>query len=116
MFYIEVNIGDIKKQFVLDSGASEISISSNLERELIAKGIIKKEHYLQSALYKIADGSIVTKRRVLIPKIKVGDFELYNIAASVGTSDIPLLLGKSFLDKFTKWSIDNKEDILTLQN
>lgn len=116
VFYIKVNIGGVNKNFVLDSGASEISISSNLERELIATGNLKKEDYLQPALYKIADGTIVTKRRVLIHKIKVGDFIINNVTASVGTSDVPLLLGKSFLDKFSKWSINNNKDILTLEN
>jgi aspartyl protease family protein len=115
VFYVDVEIFGIKKKFVLDSGASEISLSQNFERELIASGLLKKEDYLEPALYRIADGSIIAQRRVLIREIKIGDFAVKNVSASIGKSNIPLLLGKSFLDKFTKWSIDNENNILFLE-
>lgn len=114
-YLIFVSINGLKSNFVLDSGASEISISSNFERELIARGLIKKEDYLEQGLYKIANGTIVTQRRINLREVKVGDFTVKNVTASVGNGDIPLLLGKSFLDKFSKWSIDNNTEKLILE-
>jgi len=115
IYKIWVNIGNVKEHFVLDTGASEISISQNIEKELIAKGIIKKEDYLSPGLFKIANGSIVTCRRVNLKELKVGDFIVKNVITSIGVSDAPLLLGKNFLDKFEKWSIDNNTQTLILE-
>lgn len=115
VYKIWVNIGNLKEQFILDTGASEISLSQNSEEELISKGIIKKEDYLESALFRIANGSIVSCRRVNLKQIKVGNFIVKNVIASIGVSEAPLLLGKSFLDKFNKWSIDNNTQTLTLE-
>ncbi|MCF7569643.1 retroviral-like aspartic protease family protein [Sabulilitoribacter arenilitoris] len=115
VYHISIDIGGVTKSFVLDSGASEISLSSELEKEFIARGIIKKESYLEPALYRIADGSIISKKRVVLKNIKVGEYIVNNVTASIGSSNIPLLLGKSFLDKFSKWTIDNTSEKLILE-
>ena len=82
-------------------------INQALERKLINDNILKKEHYLTPALYRIADGSIIEQRRLIIPSVTIGDFTIENVHASVGAGNVPLLLGKSVLDKFSKWSINN---------
>ena len=115
VYQLWVKIGSVKKLFILDSGASELAISRETERDLISSGMITKENYLRSGLYRLADGSIVEARRILIPSIQVGDFTVYNVTASVGGSGAPLLLGRSFLDKFQKWSIDNSNNYLILE-
>jgi clan AA aspartic protease (TIGR02281 family) len=116
IYKISVDISGIKKNFVLDSGASELSISQSLENELISKNLIQKTDYLEPALYKIADGSILSCRRVKLKQVKVGNVIVKNVIASIGISETPLLLGKTFLDNFQKWSIDNKSKLLTLEN
>lgn len=114
VYTLSVKFGAITKIFVLDSGASEITISNTLENELIKNGIIKKEDYLPDALYKIADGSIINQRRVVIKNLSVGEFKLKNISASIGNENTPLLLGRNFLGIFKTWSIDNKKKSLEL--
>lgn len=81
--------------------------------ELVNKGFLKKEYYVSNGLYKIADGSIVICRRLIIPELTIGGFTLKNVNATVGNGDI-LLLGKSVLDKFKSWSIDNLKKALKL--
>ena len=114
-YFISVSINGLVSEFVLDSGASEISLSSDIEKELVSKNLIKKEDYLSSGLYRIADGSIISQRRINLREVKVGSFTVKNITASVGIGNVPLLLGKSFLDKFSKWSIDNNSKRLILE-
>lgn len=114
VYTLSVKFGTITKIFVLDSGASEITISNTLEKELIKNGIIRKEDYLPDALYKIADGSIINQRRVVIKNLSVGEFNLKNISASIGNENTPLLLGRNFLGIFKTWSIDNQKKILEL--
>lgn len=115
VYHVYVTIGGVKKKFVLDSGASDVSLSEEVERELINSGVIKKEYYIESALYKIADGTIVQCRRLILPEIKIGGFTVNNVRAAVGVGSTPLLLGKSFLDKFKKWTIDNASQTLNLE-
>ncbi len=115
-YSLNVNIGGYTKKFILDTGASETTISNVLERELILKKVIKKSDYLPDGLYKIADGSIISQRRVKIPQIKVNGLVIKNLIVSVGNSKSPLLLGRNFLDKFNNWSIDNKNKILSINN
>lgn len=107
VYYVLVKIGDIEKKFILDSGASEVLISPQLELDLTSCGIIRKENYLTPALYRVADGRIIEQRRLIIPRLTIGDFTIENVRAAVGVGAAPLLLGKSVLDKFSKWSINN---------
>jgi aspartyl protease family protein len=115
LYTVKVNIGGEIVSMIFDTGASDISISTKLERVLIEKGILTKNNYLEPGLYKIADGSIVTSRRFKIPFIKVGGFEVKDIICNVNPSSDVLLLGKSFLNAFSKWSVDNTKHILTLE-
>lgn len=115
VFNLWATIGTIKKQFVLDTGASDISISEETERELIDAGLINKSNYLIPSLYKLADGSIIQCRRLLLPSFKIGTFTITNVKASVVGEGAPMLLGKSFLDQFKKWSIDNITQTLNLE-
>ncbi|ESU21377.1 hypothetical protein FCR2A7T_05500 [Flavobacterium cauense R2A-7] len=116
VYKIWVEISGIRKSFVLDTGASEISISQSVEKELISKNLLQKTDYLEPALYRIADGSIVICRRAKLKQVKVGNITIKNVITSVSISETPLLLGRNFLDNFQKWSIDNKSKILTLEN
>ena len=74
---------------------------------LMSNGTIKKENYLTPALYRVADGRIIEQRRLIIPHLTIGNFTVENVHAAVGVGTVPLLLGKSVLDKFSKWSINN---------
>lgn len=112
--YIDVSIGNITKKFVLDTGASDVLISKELESQLIQKGFLRKEHYMTSGLYRIADGSIIKCRRLIIPKLKIGGFILSNVQASVVNHGNTMLLGQSVLGKFGSWNIDNINKTLVL--
>lgn len=114
-FVVNVKFKSLNIPFILDSGAAETSISSNVEKQLLANGTITKNDYLSNGLYRVADGRIVTQRRVLLKKVTVGQFTVRNVSASIGGKDTPLLLGKSFLDKFSNWSINNSEKTLELK-
>lgn len=114
-YRIPIIIGGISKKFVLDSGASDTTISSKLEAQLIKNGTVDKENYLNNALYRIADGSIISQRRFVLKTLKVGNFTVKNIIISVGNEDSPLLLGKNFLDKFETWIINNLNKTIELK-
>jgi predicted aspartyl protease len=85
------------------------------ERELVDKGLIKKENYIESGLYKLADGTIVLERRLKIPNVKIGAFTVKDVECGISPTGDVLLLGKSFLNRFSKWSLDNANKKLILE-
>jgi|TARA_R110002051_G_scaffold230597_1_gene292586 aspartyl protease family protein len=113
-FGIMVSLGNVDEEFTLDTGASETTISNVLEKQMILNGSISQKDYLPEGLYRIADGSIITQRRILLKELSVGPYSVKNIVVSIGNEKSPLLLGKNFLDKFKSWSINNREKSLEL--
>jgi predicted aspartyl protease len=104
---LDVNLNGHIYRFILDSGAGESSMSSELETFLIKNSTIKPQDYLANGKYILADGSTVECKRVNITKILVGNKTVQNIIVSIGPAGSPNLLGQSFLNRISKWSIDN---------
>jgi hypothetical protein len=69
-----LTFGSIEKYFTLDSGANDVFISSDFERDLLLEGLIKKSDYLTARTYRMADGSQVECRRLKLSNIKIGGF------------------------------------------
>lgn len=115
IYKIKVKIGSVEKYFTLDSGANDVFINEDTERDLLLDGVIKKSDYLPSRKYRMADGSYTDCRRLKLDGIQVGDFTVNNVVVAISEdSNGLLLLGKSLLDKFSSWSIDNKTEELVL--
>lgn len=106
--------GAIRLNFVIDSGASDVSIPADVVLTLIRAGTIDQSDFLASKTYTLADGSTVPSQTFRIRSLKVGDVEIRNVIASVGDVRGTLLLGQSFLRRFASWSIDNHRNALVL--
>jgi len=111
VYLVNLKIGDQPMTAILDSGASVVSISKKLEKELLKKKIITRKHYISPAKYRIANGKILTAQRCILPSITVGKLKMKNIVCSIVDDATTILLGKSFLDQFSRWSIDNKNTL-----
>ena len=101
-------------KFVVDSGASEVSVPTDVVSTLVRTGTIAATDFLGSRTYKLADGSTVPSQRFLIRSLKVGDRTVENVTASIAPVAGQLLLGESFLRRFKSWSIDNSRAALIL--
>jgi TonB family protein len=64
----------------------------------------------------LADGSTVPSQRFVIRSLKVGDKTLDNVVGSIAPVTGALLLGQSFLSRFSSWSIDNQRQALVLRS
>ena len=106
--------GQITLDFIVDSGASDVSIPKDVVSTLIRTRTITDADFLGSETYRLADGSTVPSQRLVIRSLKVGTKVLENVAAHIAPDAGQLLLGQSFLKRFRSWSIDNDRTALIL--
>lgn len=105
----------ITLDFMVDSGASDVSIPEDVVTTLIRAGTIRDTDFIGERTYVLADGSRVQSKTFRIRTLKVGDRVLENVTGSVASTKGSLLLGQSFLGRFKSWSIDNNRHVLVLE-
>ena len=106
--------GKITLDFLLDSGAADVSIPSDVFSTLRRTQTISKEDLLKPGEYQLADGSTQRQQRFRIRSLKVGSVELRDVVGSVGPTEGTLLLGQSFLSRLQTWSVDNQRHVLVI--
>ena len=107
--------GALTLNAVIDSGASDVSIPSDVVSTLIRTKTLSEEDFLGVEIYVLADGTKVPSPRFRIRTLKVGNKTLENVTASVASAKAGILLGQSFLSGFKSWSIDNDRHVLILR-
>jgi clan AA aspartic protease (TIGR02281 family) len=107
--------GAIALDFIVDSGAADVSIPADVVMTLMRTGTIKESDFLGQKTYMLADGSKVPSQTFRIRSLKVGDRVLANVDASAAPVEGSLLLGQSFLNRFKSWSVDNSKHSLVLE-
>ena len=100
--------------FVIDSGASDVSVPADVVSTLMRTGTLVPADFTGTQTYVLADGSKVPSQTFRIKSLKVGNLVLSDVSASVASANGSLLLGQSFLARFTSWSIDNARQVLML--
>lgn len=96
MYNISGTINGSHVAFVVDTGATLVSMNSNVAKKL---GIDYKLNGRESLSYTASGKSKIYI--VNLKKVKVGDIELHNVKGAVHEGDFPVitLLGMSFLGK-----------------
>lgn len=98
-FYINVKINNVPILFMIDTGASDITISLKEAKRI---GINLKSINFNRE-YQTANGK-AWGGNVMLEKLEVGGTTFNNISASVNSSEMGTsLLGMSFLRKFRKY-------------
>ena len=104
----------ITLDFFVDSGASDVTIPADIVLKLIQTGTVSGEDFIGRQTYRLADGSTMPSAIFRIRSLQVGDKVLENVRGSVTPVSGGLLLGQSFLGRFSAWSIDNANHQLLL--
>lgn len=104
----------ITLDFIVDSGAADVSIPADVVMTLTRTGTLKKEDYLGEKTYVLADGSEVPSQTFRIRSLKVGNKVLHDVNGSIAPVSGSLLLGQSFLGRFKSWSVDNTKHAILL--
>jgi clan AA aspartic protease (TIGR02281 family) len=105
----------ITLNFIVDSGATDVSIPADVVMTLVRTGTLKEDDFIGKQTYALADGSTVPSDTFRIKSLKVGDKAIENVTAAIAPVQGTLLLGQSFLNRFSSWSIDNTKHVLILK-
>jgi clan AA aspartic protease (TIGR02281 family) len=111
---VEIN-GAMTLDFVIDSGAADVSVPADVFSTLKRAGTISELDVIGRQTYVLADGSKSQSATFTIKSLRVGGMVVKNVRGSVASSRGSLLLGQSFLEHFKSWSIDNTKHQLFLE-
>ena len=115
-FVVPVVINEeITLKFIVDSGASDVSIPGDVASILMRTGSLKLADIAGEQAYRLADGSEMISKTVILRSLKVGDVVVENVRATIAPAEGKLLLGQTFLKRFNAWSIDNANQLLLLR-
>jgi clan AA aspartic protease (TIGR02281 family) len=116
LYLAQVNInGAFTIGFVIDSGASLVMIPEDVVSTLFRTGKLKLSDFTGEGItISLADGSTLPSKTFTLRELSLGDIHLSNVAAAVGTTKSPALLGQSFLSRLKSWSLDNARHVLML--
>jgi hypothetical protein len=115
MHKVKIRIGNETRIWMIDSGASDLLISEDYANRLKKQGIIRELNFIGEGVYLLADNRRVSCKRYKIDSLQIGHFTVNNVILAYSRDTKEFLLGKSLLNKFTEWSIDNKNNKLILK-
>jgi hypothetical protein len=115
MHKIKITIGNQTRIWMIDSGASDLLVSEDYVNTLKKLGVIREMNFIGEGLYSTADNRQVSCKRYKIDSVHIGHFTINNIIIATSRETKEFLMGKSLLNKFSEWSIDNKNNWLILK-
>lgn len=117
VYYLPCKVNGLKLDFILDTGASNISISLSEALFMLKNGYLSEDDIKGSSYAQLANGELVKNTEIRIRKLLIGDLELSNIKAGIiNNIDAPLLLGQSLLSRFGKVTIDYDNNLLIISS
>lgn len=111
---VQVKINDCAEfPMIFDTGCSGVSMSILELSTLIKHGYISENDVVGMTRAQIADGSVVEQAVVNLRKLQIGDYECYNVEASISEhEEAPLLLGNGALKDVESFSIDDQAGVI----
>ena len=107
--------GVLKINMILDSGASELSITPDVLVTLVRTRTVSQRDFLGTARYQMASGAIEKRERIRLKSVRIGDKVVHGVLCSVSSSlEGTMLLGQSLLERLGKYTIDYSTGTLVL--
>ena len=113
-YYISIDFNGLKKDFVFDTGATSLAMSSDLLLELKKHGVKIRDLKIDAGSAKIASGELVSSKYYVIDNIRIGDYLLNNVVVTVGAKGTSSLCGIRLFNKFSNvhWDMQKEQLIL----
>jgi predicted aspartyl protease len=115
MTYVRMKTGSMVLFWLLDTGAADLLINKDMETTLKSEGVLTENNYLGTGVYEMANGMVDTCRKYRMNNIRIGEYSIDNIVVAVTDKGKKIIAGKSLLNKFSNWILDNKQNNLILK-
>lgn len=113
VYTIPCKVNGLDLKFILDTGASNVTISLTEALYMIKNGYLSNDDIFGSTFAQLANGEIIENTEILLREIEIGGLKLYNISAMiVHELEAPLLLGQSAISKLGTISLKGSELII----
>ena len=113
VYLVPITVNGLNLDFIFDTGASSISLSSAEAMVMLRQGQITQDDIVGQQHFQDATGGVSVGTIVLLRTVQIGDITLENVEASiVDNIQAPLLLGQTALAKFGKVTIDYNHNTL----
>lgn len=114
VYKVPVTVNGVPMKFILDTGASLISMSEAEAESMYEQGAITTADIIGRSRFQDATGAISPGAVVRLKSVQIGDRVLENVSANiVSGTKAPLLLGQSALSQFGKISVDYRRNVVT---
>ena len=115
-YIVPVKVNGIPMKMMLDTGASNMTISI-IEYEFLKRHGLLSEKYVDETECSVADGSTVKAYTIKISEVEIGGEIIKDVECVVmPQTDAPSLLGMNVLKKFGNIKIDYKRHYLILED
>ena len=114
MTYVKLKTGSLVQVWLFDTGASDLLINTETEATLKKENILGDANYLGIGEYEMANGTIDACRKYKINGVQIGNFTVDNVTVAVSEKAKRIIVGKTLLNKFRYWSLNNQENKLLL--
>lgn len=114
MTYVKLKIGSLVQIWLFDTGASDLLITSEMEKTLREEKLIDDTNYLGIGEYEMANGAIDSCKKYRINNVKIGNFSVNNIIIAVSEKGKKIIAGKTLFNKFARWTLNNEQSKLIL--
>lgn len=114
-YYVRCHLNNLAMDFLLDTGCSDVSISSVESKFMLKNGYLSKSDLLSEVSYTNATGEVRKAQGMNIQEVRIGTCRMQNVKASIVPNQAaPLLLGQNVLRKFGKIEIDYQRNLLRI--
>lgn len=111
---VKMKIGPEQHMWLFDTGSSDMVIDSRTEQRLKIDSVLNSGNYLGVFPYELANGMVDTCRRYKVNNLKIGKFTVNNVFVSVSDTGKRFIMGKSLMNKFSQWILNNEQKKLIL--
>jgi TPR repeat protein len=88
--------GRISLDFVVDSGAADVSLPGDVVSTLMRTGTLTAADFTGSKTYVLADGSRIPSQTLRIRSLQVGDMVLKNVPTTISSTESRCFWGRVF--------------------
>lgn len=107
VYLVPITVNGLNLDFIFDTGASSICLSSAEALVMLRQGKITQEDIMGQQQFMDATGGVSVGTVIRLHTVEIGGIELTNVEATVVDNiQAPLLLGQTALAKFGKVTID----------